>query len=182
MLTAYEGKLFNGPNDLWIDQKDNIYFTDPYYQRDYWARTKPDLSKQSVYVLLKGKSKPVLLDSTLKQPNGIVGSPDGKTLYVADIGDGKIYKYAINPNGLLSDRQLFFNKGADGITLDERGNLYLAGNGVTVINTKGQEIAHIDIPEPWTSNLCFGGKNRDKLFITASKAVYIMQMNVKGVE
>lgn len=181
LLTNYQGKLFNGPNDLWIDKKDNIYFTDPYYQRDYWTRTKPDLSSQKVFMLMKGQSKPIALDSMVR-PNGIVGTPDGKNLFVADIGDNKIYKYNIDTNGMLSNRQLFFAQGADGITLDERGNLYLAGNGVTIVNPQGQKIAHIDVPESWTANICFGGKDRRTLFITASKAVYTMQMNVRGVE
>jgi gluconolactonase len=182
LLNNYKGRLFNGPNDLWVDAKDNIYFTDPYYQRDYWTRKKSELSSQMVFVLMKGKSKPTVLDSMVR-PNGIVGTPDGKQLYVSDIGDSKIYRYTIKPNGLLADRQLFIsNASADGITLDEEGNLYLAGNGITIYNPKGEQVAHIDIPEPWSANVCFGGKNRDVLFITASKAIYTLKMNVKGVE
>ncbi|MES2266028.1 MAG: SMP-30/gluconolactonase/LRE family protein [Bacteroidota bacterium] len=181
LLKEYKGKLFNGPNDLWIDRKDNIYFTDPYYQRDYWTRTKPDLPSRMVFVLMKGKSEPVVLDSMVR-PNGIVGTPDGKQLYVSDIGDGKIYKYTISRDGLLINRRLFYPQGADGITLDEQGNLYLAGKGITIVDPQGVQIAHIDIPEPWSANVCFGGKNRDVLFVTASKAVYVMKMNVRGVE
>ncbi|MEB0260831.1 MULTISPECIES: SMP-30/gluconolactonase/LRE family protein [unclassified Mucilaginibacter] len=181
LLKDFKGKLFNGPNDLWIDKKDNIYFTDPYYQRYYWTRTKPDMSSQKVFLLLKGQTKPIELDSMVR-PNGIVGTPDGKHLFVADIGDGKVYKYTINPNGLISNRELFFAQGADGITLDEQGNLYLAGKGITIVNPRGIQIAHIDIPEPWSANVCFGGKNRDMLFVTASKAIYVLKMSVKGVE
>ncbi|MDB5126261.1 SMP-30/gluconolactonase/LRE family protein, partial [Mucilaginibacter sp.] len=117
-----------------------------------------------------------------KKPNGIVGTPDGNYLYVADIGDNKIYKFNIDTDGTLDDRQVFVQQGADGITLDERGNLYLAGKGITIYNPKGQQIGHIDIPEPWSANVCFGGKNRDMLFITASKAIYTLKMNVRGVE
>jgi gluconolactonase len=68
------------------------------------------------------------------------------------------------------------------MTLDEKGNIYLVGRGVTIYSPDGKKIAQIPIPEPWTANLCFGGKNKDVLFITASKAVYTMQMKVKGVE
>jgi gluconolactonase len=68
------------------------------------------------------------------------------------------------------------------MTLDEKGNVYLTGKGVTIFNPKGEKIAHIDIPEPWTANLCFAGKHKDQLFITASKAVYILKMNIRGVE
>jgi gluconolactonase len=68
------------------------------------------------------------------------------------------------------------------MTLDSEGNVYLTGNGVTIYNPAGVKIAHISIDEPWTANLCFGGKNKDDLFITASKAIYILHMKVRGVE
>ncbi|OJW18291.1 SMP-30/gluconolactonase/LRE family protein [Mucilaginibacter sp. 44-25] len=181
LLNNYSGRLLNGPNDLWVSPHGDIYFTDPYYQREYWLRTKSEQSGQMIFVLLKGKKEAIFLDSLVK-PNGIVGSPDGKTLFIADIGAGKIYKYPILKPGRLGTRKLFYKQGADGITLDEYGNLYLAGNGITVIDPNGKKTAHIDIPEPWTANLCFGGKNRDELFITASKAIYVLKMNVRGVE
>jgi gluconolactonase len=182
LLKTLNGKLLNGPNDLWIDKKGGIYFTDPYYQRDYWTRTKSELEGQKVYYLSNSSLQPEIADESLKKPNGIVGTPDGNYLYVADIGDNKIYKFNIDTDGTLDDRQVFAQQGADGITLDERGNLYLAGKGITIYNPKGQQIGHIDIPEPWSANVCFGGKNRDVLFITASKAIYILKMNVRGVE
>ena len=182
LLKTLNGKLFNGPNDLWIDKKGGIYFTDPYYQRDYWTRTKSELEGQKVYYLSNSSLQPEIADESLKKPNGIVGTPDGNYLYVADIGDNKIYKFNIDTDGTLDDRQVFAQQGADGITLDERGNLYLAGKGITIYNPKGQQIGHIDIPEPWSANVCFGGKNRDVLFITASKAIYTLKMNVRGVE
>jgi gluconolactonase len=182
LLTNYNGKLMNGPNDIWIDAKGGIYMTDPYYQRDYWTRTKPDLNGQKVYYLAKGSHQPIIVDSTIKKPNGIVGTPDGKYLYVADIGANKTYKYTINADATLSDRQLVIQQGADGITLDEEGNIYLCGNGVTIFNPSGNKIGHIAINEPWTANLCFGGKDKNILFITASTAIYTVKMNVKGVE
>ncbi|WP_238989252.1 SMP-30/gluconolactonase/LRE family protein [Mucilaginibacter terrigena] len=182
LLKELNGKLLNGPNDLWVDKKGGVYFTDPYYKRDYWKRTQPELEGQKVYYLSNSSLQPEIVDETLKKPNGIVGTPDGNYLYVADIGDNKIYKFNIDTDGTLDDRQVFAEQTADGITLDEQGNLYAAGNGVTIYNPKGRKIAHIDIPEPWTANVCFGGMNRDVLFITASKAIYTMKMNVKGVE
>jgi gluconolactonase len=182
LLKTLNGKLLNGPNDLWIDKKGGIYFTDPYYQRDYWTRTKSELEGQKVYYLSNSSLQPEIADESLKKPNGIVGTPDGNYLYVADIGDNKIYKFNIDTDGTLDDRRVFAQQGADGITLDERGNLYLAGKGITIYNPKGQQIGHIDIPEPWSANVCFGGKNRDVLFITASKAIYTLKMNVRGVE
>ncbi len=181
LLDNFEGKRFNGPNDLWIDTKGGIFFTDPYYQRPYWERKKPDLSNQSVYYFPKGSKTAFLLDSNFVRPNGIIGSADGKNLFVADIGDKKTYKYDIGKKGKLFNRRLFFDQGSDGMTLDNRGNLYLTGRGgVTVINPEGKKIEHIEIPAS-TANVCFGGKNRDVLFITASKSVYTLKMNVRGI-
>ena len=91
-------------------------------------------------------------------------------------------KYIINKDGSLADRKLVINQGSDGMTLDEKGNIYLTGNGVTIYNPLGEKIGHIAINEPWTSNLCFGGKGKNVLFITASTAVYTLKMNVKGIE
>jgi len=182
LLTNYQGHRLNGPNDVWIDNKGGIYFTDPYYQRPYWDRTVSDMKGQYVFYLPKGKSEPVLVADDLQQPNGIVGTPDGKYLYVADIKANKTYKYTIGKNGLLSDKQLVIKQGSDGMTLDEKGNIYLTGNGVTVYNPEGKKIVHIAIPEKWTANLCFAGKNKDELFITASEGIYTIKMKVHGVE
>jgi len=182
LVDGFKGKLLNGPNDLWIDAKGGIYISDPYYQRNYWTRKKPDMDGQKVYYLPKGKTQLVLVADDLQQPNGIVGTPDGKYLYVADIQANKTYKYEIGADGLLTNRQLFTAKGADGMTLDNQGNLYLSGNGITVFNPEGKQIEHINIPENWTANLCFGGKNKNELFITASEGIYLLKMKVKGVE
>ena len=182
LVNDYDGHRLNGPNDVWVAPNGGIYFTDPYYQRDFWDRQKPDIEGQKVYFLAKGSNKPVIVVSDMKKPNGIVGTPDGKYLYIADIEANKTYKYTITSDGSLTDKKLFVEQGSDGMTLDERGNVYLTGNGVIVYNPQGVKIAHIKIDEPWTANLCFCGKNKDDLFITASKAIYILHMNVKGVE
>jgi gluconolactonase len=177
-----EGRKLNGPNDLWIDKSGGIYITDPYYQRPYWERKAPDIKGQHVYYLPPGKKKLVAVAEDLNQPNGIVGTPDGRHLFVADIGAGKTYKYEIGTDGELKKKLLFVEQGSDGMTLDEQGNLYITGNGVTVYNREGVKIEHIPVPEKWTGNVCFGGAQRDQLFITASKGVYLLRMNVKGVE
>lgn len=182
LANDYNGHRLNGPNDVWVAPNGGIYFTDPYYQRDFWDRQKPDMEGQNVYFLPRGSSKPVIVVSDMKKPNGIVGTPDGKHLYIADIEANKTYKYTVTPDGSLVDKKLFVEQGSDGMTLDERGNLYLTGNGVIIYNPQGIKITHIKIDEPWTANLCFAGKNKDDLFITASKAIYILHMNVKGVE
>lgn len=182
LLSNFRGHRFNGPNDLWIDRNGNIYFTDPYYQRDYWERKKPDLERQSVYYLPRGNSQAVIADSALVQPNGIVGTPDNRYLYVADIGDNKTYRYEISAQGNLINRKLFVPQGSDGMTLDEKGNVYLTGKGVTVYDSTGIKIGNIPVPSNWTGNICFGGKDRMTLFITASESVYTLRMSVKGVE
>lgn len=182
LLKNVNGHLMNGPNDIWIDNNGGTYMTDPYYQRDYWTRKRPDLPGEYVYYLSKGSHLPFVVDSTLKKPNGIVGTPDGKYLYVADIGDNKTYRYTIKQNGSLSGKELLIKQGSDGMTLDSYGNIYLTGKGVTIYNHYGEKIGHIDIPEPWTANLCFSGQDKNVLFITASKAIYVLKMNVKGVE
>jgi gluconolactonase len=132
LLDNFEGQKLNGPNDLWVDKKGGIYFTDPYYQRDYWQRKKPDMKGCYVYYLPKGKSKALIVDSLLVQPNGIVGKADGSTLYVADINDNKTYRYQINADGSLTNRQLFVAQGSDGMTIDREGNIYLAGVGCKI--------------------------------------------------
>ncbi len=182
LVDGFEGKKLNGPNDLWIDNKGGIYITDPYYQRDYWTRKKPDLNGEKVYYLPKGKKELLLVADSLQQPNGIIGTPDGKYLYVADIRANKTYRYNIQADATLTNSTLFTEKGSDGMTIDNQGNIYLCGKGVTVFNPEGKQIEHIDIPANWTGNICFGGKNRNQLFITASEGIYLLQMKVKGVE
>jgi gluconolactonase len=180
LLSNVEGEKLNGPNDLWIDNKGGIYFTDPYYQRDYWQRKKPDLKGQYVYYLPKGEKAAIVVDSLLVKPNGIIGKAESNILYVADIEANKTYKYQINADGSLSNRQLFVMQGSDGMTMDEEGNLYLTGKGVTIYNSSAIKIGNIPIPSGWVANVCFGGRDRTTLFITASESVYTLQMAVKG--
>jgi gluconolactonase len=175
------GKQLNGPNDLWLDLKGGIYFTDPYYQRDYWTRTTPDLPTENVYYIPKATGVVQLAADSLVRPNGIVGTPDGKFLYVADEKGGKTYRYAIKKDGSLSGKTLLIKRGSDGMTIDAKGNLYLTGDGVDIFSPKGTHLGHIDVPGG-TTNLCFAGKSRKLLFITARKAIYTIPMNVKGVE
>lgn len=182
LLTDFQGHRLNGPNDLWIDPKGGIYFTDPYYQREYWERKKPDIDGEKVYYLPQGKKEAILVDGDLKQPNGIIGTPDGKYLYVADIRDNKTYRYDIQADGSLKNRQLYVSQGSDGMTLDNRGNLYLSGKGVTVYGPDRVKLQTIPVPSGWVGNICFGGKDRSTLFITASESVYTLQTRVKGAK
>lgn len=181
LVNDFEGKKFNGPNDLWIAPNGGVYFTDPFYKRNYWTRTTMELPEKRVYYLSPDKKNVTIAAREFVAPNGIIGTPDGKTLYIADIGGQKTYSFTINSDGTLSDKKLFASMGSDGMTVDRKGNVYLVGKGVTVFDKKGNKIEHIDVNEPWTANITFGGKDRKTLFITASKAVYTLRMKVKGV-
>lgn len=181
LITNFENKKLNGPNDLWVNIKGGIYFTDPYYQRPYWDRTTAEITTKNVYYIAPNLKTISIAATDFVQPNGIIGTPDGKTLYVADIGDQKTYSYTITEDGSLIDRKLFTNMGSDGMTIDNKGNIYLTGDGVTIFNSKGEKIHHIHVNEEWTANVTFGGKNQDILFITAKGSVYTLQMNVTGV-
>ncbi|TDN90361.1 gluconolactonase [Salegentibacter sp. 24] len=180
LVESFEGKRLNGPNDLWVAPSGGIYFTDPYYHRDYWERTEKEIKAERVYYV-DPKGNISVAAEDLVQPNGIIGTPDGKKLYIADIRAGKTYSYKINSNGSLSNKELFTDSGSDGMTIDSQGNVYLTGNGVTVFDKSGKKIKHIPIPKDWTANVTFGGKNHQSLFITAQEAIFILKMKVKGV-
>jgi gluconolactonase len=180
VLKNYQERLFNGPNDLWFAPDGGLFFTDPHYKRDYWQRGASEMP-QCVYYLPRDASSPQRVIDDLKQPNGIIGTPNGKQLYVADIGAGRTYRYDIGRKGALSNRKLFCEMGSDGLTIDSEGNVYLTSKGVFVFSPEGERIKHIEVPEPWTANVCFGGKDRKTLFITASKGFYSLQMTVRGV-
>lgn len=176
----YDGKHLNGPNDLWINPKGGIYFSDPYYPRTWWADDHKEIQDtQGVYYMSSdGKTTRVIDD--FEKPNGLIGTPDGQTLYVADIKAEKTWKYTIRPNGTLTNKIFFAPHGSDGMTIDNKGNVYLTSGKVWVYNPDGVLIKEIEIPEK-PSNVCFGGKKRNVLFITARKSVYTLKMLVNGV-
>jgi len=181
LVSDFEGKRLNGPNDLWIAPNGGIYITDPFYKRPWWDHQTAEMEGENVYFLAPGASKLVKVAGDFKKPNGIVGTPDGKYLYVADIRGNKTWHFKINKDGSLTDRKLFAEQGSDGMTIDNRGNIYMTGNGVTVFNSQGELILKIPTNESWTTNVCFGGKDRHLLFITAVKSVYGIRMKVRGV-
>ena len=180
LVKDYEGKLLCGPNDVWIRPDGGMYITDPFYRRPWWKHDTMPQDSQQVYFLTPNRKTLVRVTHDLVQPNGIIGTPDGKTLYVADIKDKKTYRYDIQPDGSITNKTLLFEPGSDGMTLDEEGNIYITGKGVTVFDRTGKQIEHIDVLEPWTANVCFGGKDKRTLFITASKCFYSIRMRVKG--
>jgi gluconolactonase len=180
VVKDYGGKLLNGPNDVWVRPDGGAYFTDPYYKRPYWKRGPKEQDTEAVYYL-SPEGVLTRVDGEFKQPNGIIGTPDGKTLYVADIGGNKSYVYEIQKDGSLKNRKLFCEMGSDGMTLDDEGNVYFTLNkAVTVFDKTGKKIATIDVPEG-TTNVCFGGKDMKTLFITAGTSLYAVKMRTKGV-
>ncbi len=182
LIENFEANKLNGPNDLWVDNKGGVYFTDPYYQRSWWSHNTPQQKDNRVYYLAPNTEKlRIVAADSFNQPNGIIGTPDGKTLYIADQAEEKTFIYNIEADGSLSNKKLFVAKSSDGMTLDNRGNVYLTGDGVTVFNSNGVQIHHIDIPQDWTANVTFGGKNENILFITALSSIYTLKMAVKGV-
>jgi gluconolactonase len=181
VVKGYKGKLLNGPNDVWVRPDGGLYFTDPFYKRPYWKRGPREQDVEGVYYLAPDHKTLSRVAGDLKQPNGLIGTPDGKKLYVADIGASRTYAYDVKLDGTLASKRLFCKLGSDGMTLDDEGNVYLTGRGVTVFDRAGKQVAHIDVPEPWTANVCFGGKDRKTLFITASTGLYGLKMRVKGV-
>jgi len=182
LVKDYDGKLLNGPNDLWVDSKGGIYFTDPLYVRNYWTRD-PQMQQdgEHVYYLLPDRKTLIRVTDDLGKPNGIIGTPDGKLLYVSDMGQRMTYRYEIASDGRLTNRTLFANMGSDGMTIDNKGNIYLTGRGVTVFNPAGEQIAQIPIAGGWTANVCFGGRKLNYLFITQSENLHRLKMRVKGV-
>ena len=183
LVDSYEGKLLNGPNDLWVlPQTNAIYFTDPLYRRDYWERGPMEQDGQHVYLLSPDRKTVKRVVASLRQPNGIVGTPDGTTLYIADIGANQTFAFSIQQDGSLANKRLFCTMGSDGMTIDDEGNVYLTGHGVTVFNQEGKQIDSIPVPEDWTANVCIGGKDRHTLFITASKGLYSIRLRTRSAE
>jgi gluconolactonase len=180
LVTNFEGKYLNGPNDVWITAGGGIYITDPFYLRTWWDHTTPALPSQEVFYLSPDRKRLIRVTDDLRKPNGITGTPNGKTLFVGDIGAGKTWRYDILPDGSLTNKTLFCQHGSDGMTIDEVGDLYLCGFGVTIFDRNGNRIGHISVPESWTGNLCFGGKDHKTLFIAASQSLYSIRMVVKG--
>jgi gluconolactonase len=180
LIKDYQGKYLNGPNDVWVVPGGGLYITDPFYKRTWWDHDTMAQDGEQVYYLSPDGKKLTRVTSDFKKPNGITGTPDGKKLFVADIGADRTYAFDIQPDGSLTNKMLFCSKGSDGMTIDNRGDLYLCGHGVTVFDKTGRQVEHIEVHEPWTANVSFGGKDHQTLFITASKSFYSIQLIVKG--
>ncbi len=175
LAKAYDGKRLNSPNDCWVDPNGGIYFTDP----RYGSADGRELPGFWVFYITPDRKQLIKVIDDLVKPNGIIGTRDGKLLYVADPGAGKTYVYDIVGPGQVAKRRLFAEQGSDGMTLDEQGNLYLTRGKVQIYAPSGRQIGSIEVPES-PANVCFGGVDRKTLFITARKSLYAVKMRVKG--
>ena len=180
LVTNFNGKYLNGPNDVWVAPNGAMYITDPFFKRTWWDHSTMALTNEEVYWLSPDRKTLTRVTDDLKRPNGITGTPDGKNLFIADMGANQTWRYDIQPDGSLTNKMLICRAGSDGMTIDAEGNLYLTGRGVTVFDKAGQQIDHVDVPEGWTANVCFGGPEHKTLFITASESLYSIKLRVKG--
>ena len=194
---GFEGHPLDGPNDVWVRPDGGLYITDPLYKRGWWdaAVARPAQAIRSIYYLPPDHDQKKLVrvagvTEKFDSPNGIVGTPDGKTLYVSDLGGDTTRAYDIKPDGTLANGHIINHHGSDGMTIDTQGNLYqtpFAGgspmggmNGVTIFSTKeGKVIGFIPVPEQ-PANLAFGGKDHSTLFFTARTGLYSIETKAKG--
>ena len=180
LITNFDGKYLNGPNDVWIAPNGGMYLSDPFYKRKWWDHDTMALTNEEVLYRSPDGKKLAFVTDDLQKPNGITGTPDGKNLYVSDIRAGQTWRYDIQPDGSLTNKTFFCALGSDGMTIDDEGNLYLTGHGVTIFDKTGKQIGHIDVDEKWCGNVSFGGRDHETFFITASTSLYSIQMRVKG--
>ena len=181
LLDTYGSRPLNGPNDVWVRPDGALYFTDPFYPRPWWTHDTMPQDGQHVYFLPADRQRLMRVITDLTKPNGIIGTPDGRSLFVSDIGANQTYRYEIAFDGHLSGKTRVVEQGSDGMTLGDDGNLYLTGDGVRVFDSHGRQIDHIAVPdEKWTANVAFGGADRQTLFITASTGLYGIRMRIRG--
>jgi len=171
------------PNDLILDSKGGVYFTDP--------GPRPVVAGRIVYVyyLAPGAKQPIMLDDKIVRPNGIILTTDGKTLLVDDTVGETIFAYDVQPDGTVKNKRAFArlndipsgqNSGGDGMALDRDNRLYVASlTGVQVFDRTGRYLGTIPIPRQ-PSNVAFSGPDKKTLFITAREGLYKLRMLAQG--
>lgn len=202
LAERFDGKRYNSPNDVCVDSKGRIWFTDPRYGPD---RSDLELDVEAVYRMdPDGKAHRVLSQPDIHRPNGIAITPDAKTLYVIDShpkagGNRKIWALHVTDAGALQKQRLVYDfgkgRGGDGMRLDVKGNLWIAAGinnprgtsetldvpaSVYVITPAGKLLGRIPIPEDLITNLAFGGADKKTLYVTAGKTLYQLPVNVAG--
>lgn len=196
-----DGSRIDGPNDLVIDSKGGIYFTDPQYTPGI-EHMQPGPTVN--YVRPDGKVIRVIEDGEFPFPNGVLLSPDGKTLYVCntnsnprfeDDPENFIIAYTVQDDGTLTDKRRFAemvldarslqsgrkSTGADGMTIDEEGNLYVGSNvGLQIFDSTGAFVGIVPFPlKP--VNMCFGGPDLKTIYFTCNDRIYSLRTNKRGL-
>ncbi len=184
LASGYQGKRFNAPNDLVIDRSGGIYFTDPHYRA---PEPLPQGTMGVYYIRPDGTVSRVI--ESLPAPNGIILSVDEKTLYVFPSGAPVMRAYPVLEPGQLGEGRDFCQlqqpeegglRGADGVTIDTRGNLYITSQlGIQVVSPEGNVLGILELPEP-PANVTFGGPDRKTLYITARTSLYAIPMHATG--
>jgi gluconolactonase len=182
LAARFEGKRFNAPNDIVVRRDGQVYFTDPAFGSQQDNR---ELDFYGVYhVTPKGELEVVAKWKT--RPNGIALSPNGRTLYVSDSDERSVRAYDLDGKGVASKERIAVDKidgVPDGLRTDEKGNLYVAANGVFVYALSNNGPAKLlgEIPMSETpSNLAFGDADMETLYITARTSLYRVRLGVKG--
>ena len=167
LADSYDGKKLNSPNDLCLNGKGGIYFTDPRYGK----RDGMEQDKEAVYYIPPEGGKIVRVVDDMVRPNGIEMGKE--RLFIADAGGGKVYSYTVNPDGTLKDKKEHAPVACDGMKLDGKGNLYTTTRkGVEIFDPEGKPLGIIKVPEG-PSNVCFGGGT---LYITARTSLYAVEV------
>jgi len=176
LADEYMGKPLNSPNDLWIDDAGGIYFTDP----NYSGADNLTQDGEHVYYLSPDREQLTRVVDDMGKPNGIIGTPDNKTLYIADTQLAKVFVFDINADSSLSPKRAFVDSGSDGMTLDAQGNLYITWlGGVGIYNADGEQLDLIET-QVMPTNVGFAGTDHQTLYITARQYLYSLQMAVPG--
>ncbi len=185
VVSEYQGKRLNSPNDLFLTASGDLYFTDPSYGFEKPGDASKEIPFQGVYRLNKAGEIKLLVDS-LSQPNGIAIFPDGKTLLISDSGPGKNkwYVYNIGTDGTLNNGRIFYDAGndkgmggSDGFKIDKDGNVFATGPGGVYIFTKaGKLIGKIKVNGAVAAN-CALTPDGKTLFITATG--YLLRVKMR---
>lgn len=194
LADSYQGKRLNSPNDVVVKSDNTVWFTDPPYGilTDYEGH-KADMEQSGchVYCFDPAAGKLRIVADDFDKPNGIAFSPDESLLYVSDTGYSHnptgahhIRVFKVAPDNRLSQSSIFaeISPGlADGFRLDTKGNIWTsAWDGVQCYSPSGQLLGKILVPEK-VANLCFGGPQRNRLFITASTSLYSVGVACQGL-
>ena len=171
------------PNDLLVDAKGGIYFTDP--------GPRPVVAGRPTYVyyLPSGSRQPLLLDGSIARPNGLTLTADGKTLIVDDTLNPTVFAYDVAPDGSLKNKRTFTQlrdipagaeSGADGMAIEREDRVYITTvTGVQVFDAKGQYLGTIKVARQ-SANAAFAGPDKQTLYITAREGLYRVRTLAKG--